>query len=108
MEKKKKQTADQIDDAKRLRSLYESKKTLLGLTQQHIADALDISQGAVGHYLHGRNPLNLSVVAKFAELLQVSISDISPTLSKEASPWLFAGSPFLLGRGGRAKRPQGR
>ncbi|HID1023288.1 LexA family protein [Klebsiella michiganensis] len=85
MEKKKKQTANQTDDAQRLRSLYESKKTSLGLTQQHIADALDISQGAVGHYLHGRNPLNLSVVAKFAELLQVSISDISPTLAKEAS-----------------------
>ncbi len=105
MEKKKVLTTEQLEDAKRLKALYESKKKELGLTQQHIADALDITQGAVGHYLNGRNALNLSVAASFAKILQVSIADFSPTLEGEAQRMLahetsnvkFAG-PYKKGR----------
>lgn len=85
MEKKKSLTPEQLEDAKRLKALYESKKKSLGITQQHIADELDITQGAVGHYLNGRNSLNVPVASAFAKILQISISDFSPSLSREAA-----------------------
>ncbi|MCA7012494.1 helix-turn-helix domain-containing protein [Dickeya dadantii] len=87
MEKKKSLTTEQQEDAKRLKALYESKKKQLGITQQHIADELDITQGAVGHYLNGRNALNVPIASVFARLLQVSISDFSPTLAQEANSY---------------------
>ena len=65
MEKKKDITPTQAEDAKRLKAIYEAKKKVLGVTQQSIADELDITQGAVGHYLNGRNPLNLPVASEF-------------------------------------------
>jgi SOS-response transcriptional repressor LexA len=85
MEKKKELTAEQLEDSKRLKALYESRKKAHGVTQQAIADALDITQGGVGHYLNGRNALNAKVAAVFARRLHISISDFSPTLAKEAS-----------------------
>ncbi|MBE3289554.1 LexA family transcriptional regulator [Enterobacter cloacae complex sp. P31C] len=85
MEKKKDITPTQAEDAKRLKAIYEAKKKVLGVTQQSIADELDITQGAVGHYLNGRNPLNLPVASVFARLLKVSVEEFSPTLAKELS-----------------------
>ncbi|WP_304168270.1 LexA family transcriptional regulator [Lonsdalea britannica] len=90
MEKKKKLSQEQIDDAKRLKSLYEAKKRELGVTQQTIADALDITQGAVGHYLNGRNALNVAVASAFANALKSSIAEFSPSLAKDAAQ--YAGS----------------
>lgn len=90
MEKKKKLSQEQIDDAKRLKSLYEAKKRELGVTQQMIADALDITQGAVGHYLNGRNALNVAVASAFANALKASIAEFSPSLAKDAAQ--YAGS----------------
>lgn len=85
MEKKKILTPAQVADSQRLKALYEAKKKELGITQQSIADALDISQGAVGHYLNGRNALNTAVASVFARLLGVSVSDFSPSLAKDIS-----------------------
>lgn len=85
MEKKKDITPTQAEDAKRLKAIYEAKKKVLGVTQQSIADELDITQGAVGHYLNGRNPLNLPVASVFARLLKVNVEEFSPTLAKELS-----------------------
>ncbi len=85
MEKLKKLTAEQLEDAKRLRALYESKKKSLKVTQQKIADELDVSQGAIGHYLTGRNALNIPAASAFARFLEVAISDFSPSLAKEAA-----------------------
>ena len=84
MEKKRTLTTEQLQDASRLKALYESKKKELGITQQDVADQLEISQGAVGHYLNGRNPINLNVAAVFANLLQVQIADFSPSIAAEA------------------------
>lgn len=84
MENKRTLTTEQLEDAKRLKALYESKKKKLGVTQYMIAEELGISQGAVGHYINGRNPLNLNVAAVFANILQVSISDFSPSIAAEA------------------------
>ncbi len=85
MEKKKILTPAQVADSQRLKALYEAKKKELGITQQSIADALDISQGAVGHYLNGRNALNTAVASVFARLLGVSVADFSPSLAKDIS-----------------------
>lgn len=85
MEKKKTLTPAQIADAERLKAIYEAKKKDLGITQQSIADLLDISQGGVGHYLNGRNALNAAVAAMFAKVLQVDVSEFSPALAKEIS-----------------------
>lgn len=41
-----------------------------------------MTQGAVGHYLNGRSPLNLESALKFADVFDVSVSDFSPTLAK--------------------------
>lgn len=87
MEKKKFLTPEQLEDAKRLKALYESKKKSLNVTQQQIADMLDITQGAVGHYLNGRNALNVAVASAFAHKLGVSISDFSASLAKEAAAY---------------------
>lgn len=78
-------TTEQLEDAKRLKALYESKKKELKVTQYTIADELGISQGAVGHYLNGRNALNAKIAAAFAKLLKVSIADFSPSLAREAA-----------------------
>lgn len=84
MSKKRELTTEQLDDAGRLKALYESKKKTMGITQQHIADMLEISQGGVGHYLNGRNPLNVQIASVFSNLLQVPISEFSPSLAREA------------------------
>lgn len=78
-------TTEQLADAARLKALYESKKKQIGITQEKIADELDITQSAVGHYLNGRNALNLSAASIFAKILQVKIEDFSPSLAREAS-----------------------
>ncbi|MGL4725742.1 MAG: LexA family protein [Scandinavium sp.] len=83
MGKKKDITPAQAEDAKRLKNLYEAKKKLLGVTQQSIADELDITQGAVAHYLNGRNPLNPSIARIFAQQLQIPVEDFSPSIARE-------------------------
>lgn len=85
METKKPLTTEQLEDAKRLKALYESKKKVLGVTQYTIADELGISQGAVGHYFNGRNALNAPIAAEFARILQVPISQFSPSLADTIS-----------------------
>jgi len=85
MQNKKILTTEQLEDAKRLKALYESKKKQLNVTQYTIADDIGISQGAVGHYMNGRIALNVPMVTAFARILQVQASDISPSLAREVS-----------------------
>ncbi|KFD19673.1 phage repressor [Tatumella ptyseos ATCC 33301] len=90
MEIKKTLTTEQLEDAARLKALYESKKKQLKVTQYTIADDMGISQGAVGHYINGRIALNVPVVTDFARILQVQVSDISPKLAKEVGKYAAA------------------
>jgi transcriptional regulator with XRE-family HTH domain len=63
--------------AERLRAIWDEKKDRLGLTQEKAADELGFrTQGAVGHYLNARIPLNVKATLKFARLLKVSPLDI--------------------------------
>lgn len=67
--------------AKRLMAIWNAKHRGLDLTQQRAGQLLgDISQGAVGHYLHGRMPLGLGAVQKFAGLLGVDPRSIRDDL----------------------------
>jgi hypothetical protein len=76
----------QLDDARRLKALYEARKPE-GMSQLAFALAYDIgtTQGIVWQYLNGVNPLNLGAVIKFARGLRCAVSDISPTLANELS-----------------------
>ncbi|MBX9753816.1 MAG: helix-turn-helix transcriptional regulator [Pseudomonadaceae bacterium] len=67
----------------KLKALYDAKKKELGLTHYALADALDISQSGVSHYLNGINPLNTSSAAILARLLKVDVSEFSPRLAAE-------------------------
>lgn len=80
---KKQLTDEQVADATRLKRVYETKKKSLNLTMQKIADKMDISLSALGHYFYGRNALNTKAVAILAKALEVDVADISPSLDKE-------------------------
>lgn len=69
------------DNAARLRRVWERKRLSLGLTQEKVAHACGWStQGAFGHYLQGKNPLNIDAVFRLARVLEVDPRDIMPEL----------------------------
>lgn len=74
----------QVADAARLRKLYFTYRGNGGLKQEEFAEQNDLkSQGNLGHYLHGRRPLNLSAAIGFATGMGVPIEAFSPTLAAE-------------------------
>lgn len=83
MSKKKPLSKEQLADASRLKSIYSAKRKELGINQEDIAEKLGVNQSAVSHYLNGINPLNPKAVATFAKILQVSVNEISPSISKQ-------------------------
>lgn len=82
-------TYDEITECKALRAIFEAKKKGLGLTQEAAGVAMGISQSAVGHYLHGRNALNMQAAMKFASMLRVDLGDFSPRLARQAAEMGF-------------------
>lgn len=81
--KKKPLTAEQIEDAKRLKSIYELKKSALGLSQETIADLMGMGQSGVGAILNGVNALNPANAAALAKILRVGVEEFSPSMAKE-------------------------
>ena len=76
----------QLEDAARLKALYEAKfpKGHRGMSQEAFGSRYGIgNQGAVWQYLNGKRPLNTRAAAAFAEGLGVAIADISPTLAAQ-------------------------
>ncbi|MBS9780345.1 MAG: helix-turn-helix transcriptional regulator, partial [Moraxellaceae bacterium] len=85
---KKTLSSEQIEDAERLKAIFNEKKKEARqkgerISQETIADKMDMTQGAVGHFLNARSPLNLSNAIKFADVLGVSVADFSPSLAKQ-------------------------
>lgn len=79
-------TSEQIEDAHRLKRIFESKKDELGLTQLLFAELCGWStQASVSQYLNARIPLNLKALAKFCQILDVDPAEISPKLAIEMS-----------------------
>lgn len=78
-------TPEQLEDAARLKAIFEEKKkTQPSLTQAALADACGWNtQGTVSQYLNGKIPLNVTAAARLAMALGVQIAEFSPSLSKE-------------------------
>ncbi|MDR0219058.1 MAG: helix-turn-helix domain-containing protein [Enterobacteriaceae bacterium] len=87
---KKTLTPEQLADTKRLKDIYESKKKQLGITHEKLAEEFGMTSAAISHYLNGINALNLEVARKFANKLEVTIADFSPSLDTEARELLTA------------------
>jgi transcriptional regulator with XRE-family HTH domain len=80
---KKPLSEDRKAECQRLKSIFNSKKSALGLTQEKLAHALEINQSSVSHYLNGVNPLNPSIAAAFAKILGCDIGEFSERLAHE-------------------------
>lgn len=70
-------------ECERLKNIYRSSSRSRGVTQSAMADALNISQAAVSHYLNGQNPLNTRVAAVFSQMLEVPVRAFSPRLADQ-------------------------
>lgn len=74
----------QLDDAARLLRLYKIYRDKGGLKQEEFAHEFGLkSQGNMGHYLHGRRPLNIAQAQNFAKGLGLAVEEFSPTLAAE-------------------------
>lgn len=73
-------TAEEQEARDNLRRIWNEKKSELRITQESAAHKMDISQGAVSHYLNGIIPLNMGAIFKFSELLKVNPNEISRDL----------------------------
>lgn len=72
----------QKEDAARQLALFEKYRANGGQKQEDFAADYGIgSQGNMGHYLHGRRPLNIETAGKFAKGLGISVEAFSPTLA---------------------------
>lgn len=71
----------QLEDAARLKALYQERATL---SQAEFGARFGIgSQGMVWQYLNGRRPLNHRAAEAFATGLNIQITDFSPTLARQ-------------------------
>lgn len=78
----KKLTEEQLQDAARLKKIFEERKASdRSVTQESIAAACGWkTQSAAQQYLNGMVPLNLDALIKFSLALDVPVTEISPTL----------------------------
>lgn len=76
-------TADQHDDARRLKSALARAKADRGITQADLAARCGWeSQSTISQYANGRIPLNLEALGALCLHLGVPMSDISPILAR--------------------------
>lgn len=83
-DRRSKLTKADVEAARRLGALWDARAGRLGLTQEKMADRMDITQGAVSHYLRGRMALNYIAVMAFAKALDCDPSDIRSDLPEQA------------------------
>lgn len=70
----------------RLNELWEERKEKIPVTQDKLGEALGITQGAVGHYLHGRNAIGFEAMFRWAQLLRVHPYEIDPNFRNKLPP----------------------
>lgn len=83
--KKKPLTKEQLEDAIRLKEIYERKKGELGISQESVADALGVGQSAIAALFNGVNALNPNNASALAKFLKVGVEDFSPSIAAEIS-----------------------
>ena len=72
-------TEEELADTQRLQSIWKTNAPALGLTQAKASKDFGFAnQSAISQYLNGYIPLNMRTAARFAALLNVPITDISP------------------------------
>lgn len=77
-------TPAELEEARQLRSIYESKKRELRLTQEKLAELMGFgTQGAVSQYLRGRIPMSNEVLLKFAYHLEFNPCEIRPDIFED-------------------------
>lgn len=81
--KKRQLSAEELQECAKLKAIFHAKKTNLAVTQQMLADEIGTTQGAISHYLNGRNALNLKVAVAFSKLLKEPVSKFSKRLAGE-------------------------
>lgn len=84
--KRKPLTQEQLEDAHRLKQIFEckkqeAKKNKTHFSQETVASKCGWTQGGLGHYLNGKIALNLDSAIKLAEAMDINVSDFSPTLA---------------------------
>lgn len=88
--KKKPLPPERLEDAKRLKAIYEGKKSKLGLSQESVAEALGVGQSAIAAIFNGVNTLNASSAAALAKVLKVGVEEFSPSIAKEITDMFSA------------------
>lgn len=81
-------SAEQQEDARRLRDLWAVKKDQLGLTQTTVAETCGWTQGAFSQFLLGRVPLSADAAGKLARVLKVAPQEIMPSIVEDAGALL--------------------
>lgn len=90
----------QVEDARRLRALWDAYKERGGLSQEAFAAEFSIgNQTMVAQYLTPTTPLNLPAAVKFAKGIGCKIDEFSPTLAElvtSALPFATATGPAYV------------
>jgi len=75
---KKELSKAELAECSRLKSIWESKKDELGLTQETLGALLGMSQGAVTQYLNGHTRIGDLTLFKFAYHIKFDPEDVRP------------------------------
>lgn len=81
--RKAKPTPADVAAAAKLKLEWQARARSLGLTQDHVADELGITQGAVSQYLNGKIPMNYRTLLVFCRLLGISDTDVRRDLPEQ-------------------------
>jgi hypothetical protein len=80
--KRRELTAAELDAAKALQQIWNTKKDELHLTQGKVAQICGWSnESAFGAYLHARVPLNVEAVLRLSKILRVHPTEIMPEIA---------------------------
>lgn len=92
----------QLEDARRLKALFERFKARTKMSQATFAVTYGIgdqTQGIVWQYLNGRIPLQLEAAVRFAHGLGCSVGDFSPTLEAKRQELAPVGGDVVVPEG---------
>ena len=81
--KKRPLTDEEKAECSKLKAIYISKRRELGLTQEALAQDLEMSQAGLSMYLNGVNALNMEFAIKISRALRVPIDEFSPRIAQE-------------------------
>lgn len=86
----------QIDDADRLKALFDKREPRI--SQAEFGSQYELgTQGMVSQYLLARRPLNIKAATAFARGLRVAVAEFSPTIASQISEASQAAGGEILG-----------